>query len=157
MGTDGGGIRAELDWKAGRHATLGFVGSVSATGMDIWDGNYTEMAHIDLYDVKLLGFGALGTEWGKWRLRATVGAGVVVTAAVVEQAYSSKTATGAFPVGEVGVALSRDLGAKWALAVGPVLSIYLQEFQLQGFGAYGYEVLGREVDTMMYLAARYRL
>ncbi|HEY5926543.1 MAG TPA: hypothetical protein VIV11_32875 [Kofleriaceae bacterium] len=158
-GTGGGGLRGELDWKARRIMSIGFASSVSTSGMIVAGPTYDSMGQLDSFDGKLIAYLALTGQRGRWRLRASVGLGAVYTQAMLRRQQSSSEASGLFPTGELAVSVSRELGTNWALSAGPVFSLYAQEYEILDAGQYDYyyTVQRRDIEPMMFLAARYRL
>ena len=159
-GTGGGGLRAELDWKARRILSIGFATSISTSGMMVYGPRYDQMGVLDTFDGKLIAFVAATGQRGRWRLRSSLGVGVVYTQAMYSQTYSSSEAAGLFPTGELAVTLIREVGTNWALSAGPVFSLYAQEYEVYApdYSYDGYNTLQRrDIEPMMYIAARYRL
>ncbi len=157
-GTGGGGIRGELDLRARRYVTLGLAASMSESGMMLVGG---QPVSIDTADAKVVGYVSLNARWGKWHLRSAFGAGVVYTRATMTdwRMGGSREAAGLFPTGEVSLGIGRELGATWAVHAGPVVSLYLQEYEIETSGPtyYGYTMEQRELEAMMLLAVRHRL
>lgn len=157
-GTGGGGIRGELDLRGRRYATLGLAASMSESGIMFSSG---DPMTIDTTDAKVVGYVSLDAQWGKWHLRSAFGAGVVYTRATMTdwRMGDSREAAGLFPTGEASLALGRELGATWAVSAGPIVSLYLQEYEVESSGptSYGYTMEQRELEAMMFLAVRHRL
>jgi hypothetical protein len=156
-GTGGGGVRGEWDLKHRAWATLGISGSVSQSGIDYY--GYSEYGTMEMIDTKVLGYLALTRDWGKWHLRGALGLGAVYTRARMSTWSSSEEAAGVFPTGELSLSLGRDITRSWGLSLGPVVSIYAQEYNVQEMepGYYGSQTVAREADAMMYFALRHRL
>lgn len=157
-GTGGGGIRGELDLRARRYATLGLAASMSESGMMLVSG---DPVSIDTTDAKVVGYVSLNARWGKWHLRSAFGAGIVYTRAAMTdwRMGSSREAAGLFPTGEASLGLGRELGDTWAVHAGPIVSLYLQEYEVETSGPnyYGYTIEQRDLEAMMLLAVRHRL
>jgi hypothetical protein len=156
-GTGGGGIRGEWDLKHKSWATLGVMASVSQSGVELYGYDY--YGTIEMMDTKVLGYLALTRDWGKWHLRTAAGIGAVYTRAMVNSSSSNQEASGLFPAGELSVSLGRDITKSWGLSLGPIVSVYAQEYNVEemGPGYYGSQTVGREVDAMMFFALRHRL
>lgn len=163
-GSGGGGIRGELDLRTRGSWALGLAASASNWGMMLGREGLPYEAtptSLDTFDAKAVGYAALHSSWGKWRLRTAIGLGLVYTRATLKNAFmgTEREARGLFPAGEATLSFGRDLGASWALHAGPIVSVYMQEYQYDysGPGYYGTETEGRELELMMFIAARHRL
>jgi hypothetical protein len=157
-GTGGGGVRGEWDVKHKSWATLGLLGSVSQSGVEHY-GYYGYYGSIETIDTKVLGYLALTRDWGKWHLRTALGLGAVYTRAMVDSSSGYQEASGLFPAGEASLSIGRDITRSWGLSLGPIISVYAQQYLVDemGPGYYGTEEVSREVDAMMYFALRHRL
>jgi len=157
----GGGVRVEYDWRARRMATFGMIASASRTGQEMWGvGPYNDsMAMLETFDAKVLGYLSFNWNASRWRFRSSLGAGIVYTAAELDTYDYTQSASGLFPTGEVSFAVSRDIGDNWSLSAGPIVSLYVQRYEVQDSGtSYYYSAIERrDLDVKMYLAARYRL
>lgn len=161
-GTGGGGLRGELDLATRGFATFGIAASATQSGTSFYGGtSYQDYGTIDSFDAKALAYVLVGSQWGRWHMRADLAAGLVYTAAVLEQPslYMSRTGSGVFPAGELGVSLGREVGARWSIDMGPILSLYFQQYEIEssGPGYYSSSTMGRDPDLMMYFGVRHRL
>ena len=158
-GTGGGGVRGEWDLKNRGWATLGIAASVSQSGVDYYTADYYGYGTIQMIDTKALGYLALGSSWGKWHLRSSIGLGAVFTRAMTETSNGSQEAAGLFPTGELTLSIGRDITQSWALSAGPVVSIYAQEMNIDSMGPdyYSSSTLMRGIDAMMFFSLRHRL
>ncbi len=94
-------------------------------------GNYSGFGNFETRDVRAVGTLARTSRFGAWELRVAGGVGVVRTS--VNGFVASRTTgyfneEGVFPTAEVSVQLSRRIGRHWAIAAGPVVSWYDQQF-----------------------------
>ena len=160
-GTGGGGIRGELDLKTRRSWTFGAAASISTSGIAVVGGGYGEMGQMDTTDTKLLGYASVNTQKGKWHFRASFGAGVVYTQASLRQprSYVYQQADGVFPTGEATLAVGRELVPRWMLYAAPVVTMYMQEYQIEETGGsyYYYSTERRGLDAMMMIGMRHAL
>ena len=86
------------------------------------------------------------------------GAGIVYTHMTLIRSWGDSDAEGVFPTGEAAISVQRDLGDNWALTVGPVVSLYIQKYQVEDSTYYySTDTERRDLDVMMYIGARYRL
>ena len=159
-GAGGGGVRSEWDWRQKGRMTFGLGASASRSLLAFYTPSSSSyMTTLDAFDSKLLAYGALSVRRGGWSLRSSLGLGLVYTSASLQFDYGTRAAGGVFPAGEVAMSVNLDLGSSWALSAGPVVSLYVQQYKITDAGpTYYYEsTLSRDLDVMMYLAARYRL
>ena len=157
-GTGGGGVRGEIDLRARPAWSVGAVASLSQSGMMVYEPYMGASGTLDTTDLKLLGYVASTARIGRWQFRPALGLGVVYTRAVIDMpsaATSYGEAEGAFPTAEASFAVARELGERWAVAAGPVFSLYFQEYQVPS--TYGsVEMQRRDVQTMMFVSLRHR-
>ncbi|HEX5063055.1 MAG TPA: hypothetical protein VFV99_26955 [Kofleriaceae bacterium] len=154
----GGGLRGEWDAKMYGSWVFGAAASTSRVGMAYLDGYGYDT--IDMFDTKALAYAGLVGEGGHWHMRGTAGVGVVYTRAHLDMTASGpQSAEGVFPTAELQLMVGRDFGDHWAIDIGPILSIYAQEMQLESSGAgyYSYMTANRDVAMTMFGALRYRL
>jgi hypothetical protein len=158
-GTGGGGVRAEWDITSRRSLLFGLAASATHTGMMIYGASYEDTGKLETFDGKLIGYAGVSGERGHWHLRAALGAGLVFTTAMLETQATDRSASGVFPTGEASVTVGRDLGSNWALHMGPIVSLYVQEYQVEtmGPGYYSSTMQRRDLEAMMSFALRYRL
>jgi hypothetical protein len=160
-GTGGGGIRGELDLKTRKYASLGVAASAANAGMNMYDAGYGGMSTLDTFDGKLLGYLSVNARFGRWHLRSAFGAGLVYTRARLHQwsDYSTREAAGVFPTGEVALTVGREIASRWAIYAGPIVSVYLQEYEVEssGPGYYSSSMQGRDLEAMMFIGVRHKL
>lgn len=160
-GTGGGGIRAEADLLRRGILSLGIAASTTQSGMMVYGASYDEMGTLDTFDAKGVGYAALDASFGRWHLRTAVGAGLVYTRAQLEQPgiFTYREADGVFPAGEASLTLGRELGARWAIDVGPIVSLYVQEYEVEYGGDFfsTRTLQRRDLESMFFLGVRHRL
>lgn len=160
-GTGGGGIRGEVDLVRRGILSIGIAASATQSGMMVYGASYEEMGTLDTFDGKGVGYAAVDASFGRWHLRTAIGAGLVYTRAQLEQPaiYTYREADGVFPAGEASLTLGRELGARWAIDVGPIISLYVQEYEIQNSGDfYSTRTLQRrDLESMFFLGVRHRL
>jgi hypothetical protein len=160
-GTGGGGIRGELDLLRRGILSFGVAASASQSGMTVYGSSYEEMGTLDTFDGKAVGYIALDGSFGRWRLRSAFGAGLVYTRAQLEQPgiFTYREADGVVPAGEASLTLGRELGAHWAIDVGPIVSLYVQEYEIENSGDFfsSRTLQRRDLEAMFFLGVRHRL
>ena len=136
-GYSGGGVAGEIDlatWGPG--FSVGVAAAVVHSNTNI----YGEMASgsLDTEDYKATGYLAYTLRLGAFRLRPSIGGGVIYTKANASlQDYSMLPGTlrylgddGVFPMGTAAVTAGVVLGPSWELSAGPVGTLLEQRYQL---------------------------
>jgi hypothetical protein len=165
-GTGGGGVRGELDLRAGETLSLGLAASASKSGINVEDTYYQSTPMVETFDAKAIAYAALTSGSGKWHIRTELGAGLVYTAATLYQTsaygWEPSEAQGVFPTGEASLTVVRDLGARWGIYAGPLVSLYIQRYEYDAMSTYPYPnqvqtLERRDLEAMMFIGVRHRL
>ena len=160
-GTGGGGLRGEVDLARKGIVTFGLAASASQSGMMVYGATYDQMGTLDTLDAKAVGYLALDAGFGRWHLRTAFGAGAVYTRAQLAQPGVSiyREADGVFAAGEAVLTIGRELGAWWAIDIGPVVSLYVQEYEVESsFDTTIRRTLQRrDLESMFFIGVRRRL
>ncbi|HEY5943963.1 MAG TPA: hypothetical protein VIV40_00655 [Kofleriaceae bacterium] len=158
-GTGGGGIRAEWDLKTRGAMTFGLATSASTSGMMVYGQTWEDSGKLETFDGKLLGYAGLDGQRGRVHLRGTVGAGLVFTEAMLDQPSMYSEASGVFPMAEATATVGYELGSNWAFSLGPIISVYVQKYQMESTSAgyYSSTTLRRDLEATMFITMRYRL
>ncbi|MBL0217170.1 MAG: hypothetical protein IPQ07_25255 [Myxococcales bacterium] len=150
VGNTGTGLRGEADVVTSAHGSLGVAATVSR-GTALYAGSGSD--HVDILDATLLG--QLAGTWraGRWYLRPAIAAGGVYTrVTLTETATGSMSgASGVYLIGQAQLMIGRDLGTRWGLALGPVVTLYSQRIDAPTF------FLDRPLEAVVFGAVRYRL
>jgi hypothetical protein len=123
------GVRAELDVMRRGRWTLAISGAVSTATLRAGG-----QLRIDTADTRALATLGRTLGSGAWTLRLAGGVGVVHTSALRSTELGELTADGTFPLVETGAAVSRAIGARWALTGGALLSWLGQQMDAPSMG-----------------------
>ncbi len=167
------GARLAIDLAARGRWTLGAAAAISDrpllhVGYSTINAIATQTVHAT--DARALGYigGIFGT--GRWTVRTTVGAGVTYTRIVddvdpmgsssLEMPSTHDTAERVRPMAEGLAVIGRDIGARWGIDAGLIVSLYGQHVQVAPLA--GYESLdplevSHALDVQLALGLRYRL
>jgi hypothetical protein len=152
------GIRVEADVVRRGKWTFGAAGSLATNETSV--AGFSSGGHMSLSDSKLMAYVARTWGSGKWQLRPSVGAGVVHSTGDLfmygSGAYYSLTGT--FASFEGSVALTRDIGKRWAAYVAPVATIIAQRYEVMTpTEFYPVDLQRSGLDLSLFSGVRYRL
>jgi hypothetical protein len=152
------GLRVEADLMRRGRWTFGAAGSLatSETGVIAYPSN----GNLSMNDSKLVAYVARAWWSGKWRLRPAMGAGVVHSTGDLAMYGSGQyfTLSGTFVTAEGSVALSRDIGKRWAAYVAPVATVVSQRYEVMTpTELYPVDLQRGGLDLSLFSGVRYRL
>lgn len=131
------GVRGAIDvWGRGRFSVgIAVQRSAHERGWQLAPGNAAQLVYRDFRAV-VLGSFTVGDR--AWRLGVHAGGGLVHSdargAVVAQHGHQFDGALdggGVFGVVEAGFSVSRTLGARWSISVGPLVTVYAQRYRFQ--------------------------
>lgn len=130
MRSDGGlGVRGELDvYRRGRWI-IGAAASIADNEMMLQSSS--GYGNLVATDIKAIGFVARVSSFGRWHVRPAVGAGVIYSEGLAQDASMFYPLDGTFPTLEASLVISRELGAHWAAYAGPLATLIDEQFDSQ--------------------------
>jgi hypothetical protein len=130
MRSDGGlGVRGELDvYRRGRWV-IGAAASIADNEMMLQSSS--GYGNLVATDIKAIGFVARVSSFGRWHVRPAVGAGVIYSEGLAQDASMFYPLDGTFPTLEASLVVSRELGAHWAAYAGPLATLIDEQFDSQ--------------------------
>jgi hypothetical protein len=130
MRSDGGlGVRGELDvYRRGRWI-IGAAASIADNEMMLQSSS--GYGNLVATDIKAIGFVARVSSFGRWHVRPAVGAGVIYSEGLAQDASMFYPLDGTFPTLEASLVISRELGAHWAAYAGPLATLIDEQFESQ--------------------------
>jgi hypothetical protein len=148
-GISGGGLRGEFDVLPWGRWALG-IAIAGSTSDILLDDVGTYVNTIDTRAVATLSY---THERGRWHVRGLAGLGVVRTTIDGWVNGYEQSGTAAFPMVELSAMVGRELRGGWAIAAGPVFTIYKQEM----FSANMEVTIVRDGEVMAFAGVRKRL
>ena len=161
---DDGGLRVELDILTRGKWSFGVAGS--ATIAHTWVEGYNAGGQLTTADKKLTATVSRNMQRGRFQLRASAGLGFVYSDARAELypygqspwAHDYAQGNTMTSVADASVLLGIELGKRWALTGGPVVTMFDQSYEVQPVQMSTPMTIQRQnVELMGYMGLRYRL
>lgn len=130
---EGGGFRFEGDLLSSGPWRVGGVLAYGEHRTDIAGGGWM-YGSLTTQDFAVMAQLSRTSTWGRWELRAALGAGIINTDArywgetQATPGWTTYEASETFVVGEASALLTRRIGRSWGIGLGPVITVLDQSF-----------------------------
>lgn len=158
MSNGGGfGVRGEWDFWRSRSDRWVVTAVGSGSGSSVSFMTASVDTQLDMFDLQAsLSIGRVG-RFGKWQVRGSLGAGLVLTAAHQADTTNASAST-VSPVFELGVRLAREFAPGWSIGFAPLAKVYLQSLEVPAsYGPTYIESMSRKPELAGYLSLMHRM